>query len=51
MNELRQPSSPLEVVNETLDETIIINGNRTEVDYHTQERFDELPKSSLLVFR
>ena len=30
MDELRQPSSPLGVVNETLDETIIINENRQQ---------------------
>ena len=34
MDELRQPSTPLGVVNETLDETIIINENRQEADYH-----------------
>ena len=28
MNELRHPSTPLRVVNKTLDETIIINGDR-----------------------
>ena len=34
MSELRQAYAPLEVVNETLDETIIMNENRPEADYH-----------------
>ena len=34
MDELRQPTTPLGVVNETLDETIVINENRHEDDYH-----------------
>ena len=34
MDELRQPTTPLGVVNETLDATIIINENRGEADYH-----------------
>ena len=34
MDELRQPSTPLGVVNETLDETIIRNENRQDADYH-----------------
>ena len=35
MNELRQPSTPLGVVIETLNDTIMINGDRTEADSHT----------------
>ena len=35
MDELRQPTTPLGVVNETLDDTIIINENRHEADYHS----------------
>ena len=34
MSELGQPYSPLGVVNERLDETIIINENRQKADYH-----------------
>ena len=34
MDELRQPSSPLGVVNETLNETIIMDENRQQADYH-----------------
>ena len=34
MDELRQASTPFGVVNETLDDTIIINENRQEADYH-----------------
>ena len=34
MSELRQPYTPLGIVNETLDETIIINENRPEADHH-----------------
>ena len=49
MSELRQPYTSLGVVNQTLDETIIINENRQEAgchmltggvglaDYHTSE--------------
>ena len=33
MNELRQPYTPLGVVNETLDETIIVNESRPEADH------------------
>ena len=33
-NVLRQPATPLGVVNETLDDTIIINGDKPKVDYH-----------------
>ena len=36
MNELRQPYTPLGVVNETLDETVIINENKPEVDHHSR---------------
>ena len=35
MDELRLPTTPLGVVNDTLDETIILNENRPEADYHT----------------
>ena len=35
MNELRQPSTFFGVANETLDDTIVINENRHEADYHT----------------
>ena len=34
MDELRQPSTPLGVVKETLDETMMINENRQEAVYH-----------------
>ena len=34
MYELRQPSTHFGVANETLDDTIIINENRQEADYH-----------------
>ena len=34
MNAPEQPLTPLKVVNETLDDTIIINGNRPEADYN-----------------
>ena len=34
MNELRNSTTSLKVANETLDETIIIDGNRPEADYH-----------------
>ena len=34
MYELRQPSTPFGVANETLDDTIIINQIRQEADYH-----------------
>ena len=34
MHELRQPSTPFGVTNVTLDDTIIINENRQEADYH-----------------
>ena len=34
MYELRQPSTPSGAANETLDDTIIINENRQETDYH-----------------
>ena len=34
MHELRQPSTPFGVGNVTLDDTIIINENRQEADYH-----------------
>ena len=36
MNELRQLYTPLGVVNETLDETIIINENIPEIDHHSR---------------
>ena len=32
--ELRQPSTSFGVANETLDDTILINENRQEADYH-----------------
>ena len=35
MNELKQPSTALGFVNETLDDTTIINGDYPEPDYHT----------------
>ena len=35
MYERRQPSTPFGVVNETLDDTIIMNENRQKADYHT----------------
>ena len=34
MHELRQPSTPFGVANTTLDDTITINENRQEADYH-----------------
>ena len=34
MYELRQPSTSFGVANETLDDTIIINENKQEADYH-----------------
>ena len=34
MDELRQPSTPFGVANETLEDTVIINENRQEADYH-----------------
>ena len=34
MHELRQPTTPFGLVNETLNDTIIINENRQEADYH-----------------
>ena len=34
MGELRQPSTPFGVANATLEDTIIINKNRQESDYH-----------------
>ena len=34
VSELRQAYTPLGVVNETLDETIIINENRQEADHY-----------------
>ena len=36
MHELRQPSTPFGVANVTLDDTIMINENRQEADYHTE---------------
>ena len=36
MDDLRQPTTPLGVVNETFDETVIINENSQEDDYHSQ---------------
>ena len=41
MDELRQPSTPFGVVNEILDDTIIINQNRQEADYHTYKAGQE----------
>ena len=38
MNELRQPSTNFGVVNDTLDETIIIDEKRPEADYHIVTR-------------
>ena len=38
MNELRHPSTPLGIVNETLDKTITIIENRSEADYHMVTR-------------
>ena len=35
MHELRQPSTPFGIANVTLDDTIIINENGHEADYHT----------------
>ena len=35
MSELKHWYAPLGVVNETLDETIIMNGNRPEADHHS----------------
>ena len=35
MHELRQPSTPFGVANVTLDDTIVINENRQQADYHT----------------
>ena len=35
MHELRQPTTPFGLVNETLNDTIIINENRPEADYHS----------------
>ena len=35
MYELRQPSTPFGVVNETLDDTNIVNENRQGADYHS----------------
>ena len=34
MYELRQPSTPFGVANETLDDKVIINENRQEADCH-----------------
>ena len=34
MGELRQPYTPFEIANETLDETTIIDENRQEADHH-----------------
>ena len=34
MSELRLSSTPFGVANETLDDTIILNENRQEADYH-----------------
>ena len=34
MHELRQPSTPFEVANVTLDDTVVVNENRQEADYH-----------------
>ena len=34
MHELRQPTTPFGLINETLNDTIIINENRQEADYH-----------------
>ena len=34
MHELRQPSTPFGIANVTLDDTIIINENSQEADYH-----------------
>ena len=36
MHELRQPTTPFGLINETLNDTIIINENRQEADYHTR---------------
>ena len=41
MYELRQPSTPFGVVNETLDDTIIMNENREEANYHISGISDE----------
>ena len=41
MSELRQPSTPVGVANETLDDKIIINENRQEADHYT--RREQLP--------
>ena len=35
MYDLRQPSTPFGIANETLEDTIIINENRQEANYHT----------------
>ena len=37
MHELRQPTTPFGLVNETLNDTIIINENRQEADYHSSQ--------------
>ena len=37
MHELRQPTTPFGLVNETLNDTIIINENRPEADYHNYQ--------------
>ena len=34
-NELRTPIQPVSIPNLDLDDTVIINENRTEEDYHT----------------
>ena len=36
MHEFRQPTTPFGLVNETLNDTIIINENRPEADYHNE---------------
>ena len=41
MHELRQPSTPVGVANVTLDDTIIINENRQEADYHSRDTENE----------
>ena len=51
MDELRQSSTPLGVLKETLDERIIINENREEADYHTLQPIKHFSKNPCRVTR
>ena len=51
MHELRQPSTPFGIVNATLDDTIIINENGQEADYHNYDKLGENLSAKTPLFR